>query len=109
MIVSTTTLSLARPFSTIRGATGAIVTEPCSQLRQARFSRLLMCTKYRSGATVIGYDESALLDVEPAGYVGRMIKRETRACRSCEQGSVTMAVVSAPHARQVGSAPCTIS
>ena len=41
--------------------------------------------------TIIGYDESELLDVEPARYLVRVIKREKRACRSCEQGTVTMA------------------
>jgi transposase len=41
--------------------------------------------------TIIGYDESEQLDVEPARYLVRVIKREKRACRSCEQGTVTMA------------------
>jgi transposase len=40
---------------------------------------------------VIGYDESQQLDVEPARYLVRVIKREKRACRSCERGTVTMA------------------
>jgi transposase len=41
--------------------------------------------------TIIGYDESEQLDVEPARYFVRVIKREKRACRNCEQGTVTMA------------------
>jgi len=51
------------------------------------------CRACGAETTVIGYDESELLDVEPARYFVRMIKREKRACRSCEQGSVTMAPV----------------
>jgi transposase len=41
--------------------------------------------------TIIGYDESEQLDVEPARYFVRVIKREKRACRNCEQGTVRMA------------------
>src|SRR5262245_39559286 len=41
--------------------------------------------------SIIGYDESEHLDVEPARYFVRVIKREKRACRSCERGTVTMA------------------
>ena len=40
---------------------------------------------------VIGYDASEQLDVEPARYFVRVTKREKRACRCCEQGTVTMA------------------
>jgi transposase len=40
---------------------------------------------------VIGYDESEQLDVEPARYFVRVIRREKRACRGCGQGSVQMA------------------
>jgi transposase len=39
---------------------------------------------------VIGYDESEQLDVEPAHYFVRVIKREKRACRGCQAGTVTM-------------------
>jgi len=45
--------------------------------------------------TVIGYDESGQLDIEPARYFVRVIKREKRACRGCEQGTVTMAPLAA--------------
>jgi transposase len=41
--------------------------------------------------TVIGYDESEQLDVEPARYFVLITKREKRACRNCEQGAVAMA------------------
>jgi len=41
--------------------------------------------------TLIGYDESEQLDVEPARYFVRVTKREKRACRGCERGTVTMA------------------
>lgn len=44
---------------------------------------------------IIGYDESEQLDVEPARYLVRVTKREKRACRSCEQGTVSMAPLEA--------------
>jgi transposase len=44
--------------------------------------------------SVIGYDESEQLDVEPARYFVRVTKREKRACRGCERGTVTMAPLS---------------
>ncbi len=44
---------------------------------------------------VIGYDESEQLEVEPARYFVRVTKREKRACRGCEQGTVTMAPLEA--------------
>jgi transposase len=40
--------------------------------------------------SVIGYDESEQLDVEPARYFVRVTKREKRACRGCAQSTVTM-------------------
>ena len=44
--------------------------------------------------SIIGYDESEQLDVEPARYFVQVIKREKRACRGCEQSTVTMAPLS---------------
>jgi transposase len=44
---------------------------------------------------VIGYDESEQLDVEPARYFVRETRREKRACRGCEQGTVTMSPLEA--------------
>jgi len=41
--------------------------------------------------SILGYDESEQLDVEPARYFVQVIKREKRACRGCERGTVTMA------------------
>lgn len=41
--------------------------------------------------SIIGYDQSEQLDVEPARYFVRVTKREKRACRCCERGTVTMA------------------
>jgi transposase len=38
---------------------------------------------------VIGYEQSELLDVEPARYFVLVTKREKRACRGCQQGVVT--------------------
>ena len=49
------------------------------------------CKTCGKETTVIGYDESEQLDIEPARYLVRVIKREKRACRGCEQGTVTMA------------------
>jgi len=41
--------------------------------------------------SIIGYDESEQLDVEPARYFVQVILREKRACQNCEQSTVTMA------------------
>jgi transposase len=48
------------------------------------------CRQCGAETAVIGYDESEQLDVEPARYFVRVIKREKRACRCCQGGSVTM-------------------
>ena len=47
------------------------------------------CTQCGGETKLLGYDESEQLDVEPAQYFVRVIKREKRACPSCRQG-VTM-------------------
>jgi transposase len=49
-----------------------------------------MCKQCGRETAVIGYDESEQLDVEPARYFVRVTKREKRACRCCQQGTVTM-------------------
>lgn len=49
------------------------------------------CTKCGSETAVIGHDESEQLDVEPARYFVRVIKREKRACPKCADSSVTAA------------------
>jgi transposase len=51
------------------------------------------CTCKHCGqqTAVIGYDESEQLDVEPAKYFVRVIKREKRACRHCEKRTVVAA------------------
>jgi transposase len=41
------------------------------------------CQKCGATTTLIGYDESELLDVEPARYFVRVTKREKRACSAC--------------------------
>ena len=61
-----------------------------------RVEQIVPCTEQtcrHCGAetAVIGYDESEQLDVVPARYFVRVIKREKRACRGCEKGAVTMA------------------
>lgn len=48
------------------------------------------CRQCGAETTVIGYDESEQLDVEPARYFVRVTKREKRACRCCQGGTVTM-------------------
>jgi transposase len=48
------------------------------------------CGQCGAETAVIGYDESEQLDLEPARYFVRVIKREKRACRCCERGTVTM-------------------
>ena len=51
------------------------------------------CQSCGKETAVIGYDESEQLDVEPARYFVRVIKREKRACRACQHGTVTMAAL----------------
>jgi transposase len=49
------------------------------------------CSTCGRETSLIGYDESEQLDVEPARYFVRVIRREKRTCRGCQQGTVTMA------------------
>ena len=49
------------------------------------------CMACGGETSVIGYDESEQLDVEPASYLVRVTKREKRACRNCENGTVVAA------------------
>ena len=49
------------------------------------------CKHCGQQTTVIGYDRSEYLDMEPVRYFVRVIQREKRVCRCCEQGGVTMA------------------
>ena len=61
-----------------------------------RVEQVILCAEQRckecgSETTVIGYDESEQLDVEPARYFVRVTKREKRVCRCCQQGMVAMA------------------
>jgi transposase len=63
-----------------------------------RVEQIVTCTEQtcrQCGAetAVIGYDESEQLDVVPARYFVRVIKREKRACRCCEKSTVTMAAL----------------
>jgi transposase len=48
------------------------------------------CTHCGRETAVIGYDESEVLDVHPKRYFVRVTKREKRACRCCEQATVSM-------------------
>jgi len=58
-----------------------------------RVERIIACTPEQctchscgSETSVIGYEESEQLDVEPARYFVSVVKREKRACRECAQG-----------------------
>ena len=53
------------------------------------------CRQCGKETAVIGYDISEQLDVEPARYLVRVIKREKRVCRGCEQSTVVMAPLEA--------------
>jgi transposase len=64
-----------------------------------RVERILACTPEQTvckgcgkPTTVIGYEESSQLDVEPVRYFVLVSRREKRACKSCEE----QGVISAP-------------
>jgi transposase len=50
-----------------------------------------VCEKCGKETTVIGYETSEQLDVEPAQYFARVTKREKRACKACEEQGVQCA------------------
>jgi transposase len=63
-----------------------------------RIERVIACTPEQctckacgQATTVIGYDVSERLDVEPAKYFVTVTKREKRACKRCEEGGVAAA------------------
>ena len=49
------------------------------------------CQSCGAETVVIGHDESERLDKEPAKFFVRVTRREKRACRSCQQATVTAA------------------
>jgi len=49
------------------------------------------CPACGSETALLGYDESEQLDIEPARYFVRVIKREKRVCGSCTASAVTAA------------------
>ncbi|MBI3680454.1 MAG: IS66 family transposase [Acidobacteria bacterium] len=51
------------------------------------------CTECGGQTTIMGYDESEQLDVEPARYYVRVIRREKRTCRHCATSTVTAAPI----------------
>ncbi|MGH2376531.1 MAG: IS66 family transposase [bacterium] len=60
-----------------------------------RVEEVIRCAEQACGScgaetTLIGYDQSEQLDVEPARYFVRVTKREKRACPCCDQGTVAM-------------------
>jgi transposase len=63
-----------------------------------RVERVIACTAEQcvcgncgAETTVIGYEVSEVLDVEPARYFVQVTKREKRACKSCPEQGVTAA------------------
>jgi transposase len=53
-----------------------------------------VCGQCGQPTSIIGYEETEVLDVSPAEYFVRVIKREKRACKGCEeQGVQTAAAV----------------
>jgi transposase len=52
-----------------------------------------LCGQCGKQTSVIGYEEAEVLDVRPAEYFVRVIKREKRACKSCEEQGVRTAAV----------------
>ena len=63
-----------------------------------RVARVISCTAEQcvcggcgQATTVIGYEESEQLEVEPAKYFVLVAKREKRACKSCEEHGVVAA------------------
>ena len=54
-----------------------------------------VCKACGQPAEVIGYDQSEQLDVEPAKYFVKVIRREKRACKHCRQGGVAAAAMPA--------------
>ena len=53
------------------------------------------CRACGQETSVIGYEESEQLDVEPAKYFVLVTKREKRACRVCKEGGVVTAALPA--------------
>jgi transposase len=67
-----------------------------------RRERVLPCTSEQctcracgQETTVIGYEQSEQLDVEPARYFVLVTKREKRACRFCKEGGIVTAALPA--------------
>ena len=50
-----------------------------------------ICGNCGKETTVIGYEQSEQLDVQPAKYFVRVTKREKRACKTCEEQGVQCA------------------
>ena len=65
-----------------------------------RVERVIACTPEQcvcgncgTETTVIGYEVSEVLDVEPARYFVQVTKREKRACKTCPEQGVTAATL----------------
>jgi len=51
------------------------------------------CGQCKKETSVIGYEKTEILDVEPAKYFVRVLLREKRACRDCEEMGVATAAM----------------
>ncbi len=76
-----------------------------------RVARVISCTAEQcvcggcgQATTVIGYEESEQLEVEPAKYFVLVAKREKRACKSCEEHGVVRRRCRRGSSRRVWSA-----
>jgi transposase len=77
-----------------------------------RVEQLITCTAQQcvcgncgKQTTVIGYESSEQLDVQPAKYFVRVTKREKRACKACEEQGVQSAPM--PSKRRTSRTPLT--
>lgn len=62
--------------------------------------RLCVCCGKQRGC--IGYEEKEVLEIEPARYFVRVIKREKLACHQCPEGGVVTAAVRGPRIVEKG-------
>ena len=53
----------------------------------------------------IGYEEKEVLEIEPARYFVRVIKREKLACHKCPEGGVVTAAAGGPRSWRRASSP----
>jgi transposase len=69
---------------------GSVLPENLPRIEEVVPCREQSCKQCGAETALIGYDESEQLDVEPARYFVRVVKREKRACQVCREGAVAM-------------------